>query len=233
MTERGASALDRSQDRLAIGPSSVRWDGTCLSFDIEEVGAVFGEKVRGKVRVFPESLVTADFPLDQQGRHRWCPIATRSRIEVSFAAPNLSWSGDAYVDSNFGSEPMEKRFRTWQWSRAHVEGGTSVFYEGDRLDGSKFALSLLFDRAGIPHLAERPSRVALRPSGWLMPRATRSEGSAKVLKTWEDAPFYARSTLETELHGQPALAVHETLSLTRFTNFIVQGMLPFRMPRRA
>ncbi len=233
MTERGAGDLHRSSDMLAIGPSSVRWEGDCLLFDIEEVGAVFGETVRGTVKVHPEALVNSGFPLDPQGRHRWQPIATRSRIEVAFQKPGVSWSGDAYVDSNFGSEPMEDRFREWQWSRAHGKCGTAVFYEGTRLDGSTFSLSLNIDRQGIPHLSEMPDLVHLRPTGWLMPRSTRSEGDASVVKTWEDAPFYSRSTLGARLRGENVLAVHESLSLTRFISPVVQFMLPYRMPRKA
>jgi len=233
MTERGANSLHRNSDTLQVGPSSVRWDGDCLLFAIEEVGAVFGEKVRGTVKVHPEALVCSGFSLDPQGRHRWQPIAPRSRIEVIFEHPGLSWSGDAYVDSNFGSEPMENRFREWQWSRAHGTDGTSVFYEGTRLDGSSFSLSLNIDFQGLPKVMEMPNLVNLRPTGWLMPRSTRSEGEAKVVKTWEDAPFYSRSTLGTRLNGENVLAVHESLSLTRFINPVVQFMLPFRMPRRA
>jgi carotenoid 1,2-hydratase len=232
MTERGSGALDRGQDHLVIGPSSVRWDGDCLSFDIEEVGAVFGERVRGTVKVHPEALVRSGFPLDPYQRHSWNPIATRARIEVAFERPDLGWSGDAYVDSNFGSEPMEQRFRHWQWSRAHMPGGSVVFYEGERLDGSRFALSLVIDRHGVPQQADAPTLVPLRRTGWLMPRATRSEGTAKVLKTWEDAPFYARSALATTLQGRQVLAVHESLSLTRFISPVVQWMLPYRMPRK-
>jgi carotenoid 1,2-hydratase len=217
---------------MVIGPSAIRWDGNCFSFEIEEKGAVFGERVRGEVKVHPEALVTSGFPLDPRGLHRWEPIATHARIEVNFENPSLAWQGDAYVDSNFGSEPMEARFRHWQWSRAHVAGGTAVFYEGERLDSSRFALALTIDRSGVPHLAQAPALVSLRPSGWLMPRATRSEGAARVLKTWEDAPFYARSALVTTLAGEQVLAVHESLSLTRFIHPVVQWMLPYRMPRK-
>jgi carotenoid 1,2-hydratase len=233
MTERGEADLAQAPDSLVIGPSRVTWDGNALAFEIDEAGAVFGERVKGRVTIRPEALVTASFALDSDSRHRWAPIATRARVELAFDRPALSWSGDAYLDSNFGDEPMEARFRHWQWSRAHVPGGTRVFYEGTRRDDSRFALSLLIDRDGRPHAAEAPPEVRLRPTGWLMPRATRSEGRARVLKTWEDAPFYSRSTLATHLEGGMALAVHESLSLTRFAQPIVQAMLPYRMPRKA
>jgi carotenoid 1,2-hydratase len=47
----------------------------------------------------------------------------------------------------------------------------------------------------------------------------------------EDAPFYARSLLDGGYGGQPAAIMHESLSLRRFRQPIVQAMLPFRMPR--
>jgi carotenoid 1,2-hydratase len=235
MTERGEDALDQSADGLAIGPSRMHWDGHCLAFTIDERGAVFREPVRGTVRVWPEALVMRSFPLDPAGAHRWEPIATRARVEVAFSAPSLRWRGDAYVDSNFGAEPMEDRFRDWQWSRAHAGRDSLVFYEGRRLDGSAFALSLAIDASGTPRPIEAPPRHPVIPTGWLMPRAVRSDAGhpAALARTWEDAPFYSRSAIGVRLFGEDTLAVHESLSLTRFRSGVVQWMLPFRMPRRA
>jgi carotenoid 1,2-hydratase len=236
MTERGAGALRQQADSLAIGPSHLAWDGQCLEIGIDERGAVWREPVRGTVRVRPEALVMQSFALDPDRLHRWEPIATRARVEVSFAAPGLAWQGDAYVDSNFGSEPMEDRFADWQWSRAHAARDSLVFYEGRRLDGGDFALALAFDAAGTPRAVEVPPPLhPVTPTGWLMPRAARSDAGqpARLARTWEDAPFYSRSTLGVRLFGEETLAVHESLSLTRFRNGLVQWMLPFRMPRRA
>ena len=58
-------------------------------------------------------------------------------------------------------------------------------------------------------------------------------GHASVIKTWEDAPFYARSTLASRLYGEQVVAVQESLDLRRFASPIVQFMLPYRMPREA
>ncbi len=235
MTERGEAALLQARDALAIGPSRVTWDGQCLAFEIDERGAVWRERVKGRVRVFPEALVEESFPLDPEGLHRWAPIATRARVEVALEAPRLRWAGDAYVDSNFGDEPMEDRFRDWQWSRAHSRRGALVFYEGMRLDGSRFALSLAFDPSGAARPVEPPPLHPILPTGWLMPRAARSDPGhpAMLARTWEDAPFYSRSAIGVRLFGEETLAVHESLSLTRFRHRLVQWMLPFRMPRRA
>jgi carotenoid 1,2-hydratase len=51
------------------------------------------------------------------------------------------------------------------------------------------------------------------------------------VRTAEDAPFYARSLLDSKLLGEPVSAVHESLSLDRFNARWVQLLLPFRMPR--
>ncbi len=232
MTERGRAALAQGKDHLLIGPSAVRWDGSCLTFDIHERGAVLGERVEGRVRVWPEALARDGFDLDPDGRHRWHPIATRARVELCCERPGLRWSGDAYVDSNFGTEPMEARFRDWQWARAHVGEESAVFYEGVRLDGSSFALALGFDRHGRAEPIGRPPLVRLPRTRWAMPRAARSQGAARVVHTWEDTPFYARSALGLELRGKPVLAVHESLSLARFIHPAVQWMIGWRMPRR-
>jgi carotenoid 1,2-hydratase len=53
------------------------------------------------------------------------------------------------------------------------------------------------------------------------------------MQTLEDSPFYTRSVLSTHLLGEPATAMHESLSLDRFSTAWVQLMVPFRMPRAA
>ena len=75
--------------------------------------------------------------------------------------------------------------------------------------------------------------MRLPRTGWLVDRATRADAGAtpRIVKTWIDAPFYARSALQTRLFGEEVRAVHESLSLGRFRSPIVQSMLPYRMPR--
>jgi len=98
--------------------------------------------------------------------------------------------------------------------------------------GEPRALALLFDASGaVQHLPPQPVSPLPR-TGWRVARSTRSEGAASVLQTLEDAPFYARSLVQSNLCGQAVTAVHESLSLQRFVQPVVQCMLPFRMPRR-
>ncbi len=73
--------------------------------------------------------------------------------------------------------------------------------------------------------------VALKRTGWRVERSVRSDGTAAVIRTLEDAPFYARSVVSANLLGEPVTLMHESLSLDRFKMPVVQAMLPFRMPR--
>lgn len=233
MTERGRASVSRAADLFAVGPSAMRWSGSCLTIDLDEVAVPIPRRVRGRIRLYPDAISRADFALDPENRHHWRPIAPRARVEVALDSPALSWSGSAYWDGNRGREPLEAGFRDWQWSRAHLGRETAVIYEGVRGDGTGFASALRFDRNGDGQEERLPLAASLPPSKWLMRRTTRSDtGAARVMRTWEDAPFYARSTIETMLFGRPVQAVHESLSLTRFVSPVVQWMLPYRMPRR-
>jgi len=234
MTERGRAAVARDATSLSIGPSSMRWDGDALIIDIDERATPIPLGVRGRIRIIPEVMGTTAFALDSDRRHNWHPLAPRARFEVDLSAPDLSWAGNGYFDSNTGSESLEEGFSFWQWSRAHVGGDVGVIYEGDRRDGSRFALALRCDRTG--HWADEPlpQRKLLMPTLFAMPRSTRADAGhgARVTRTWEDAPFYSRSAIRTRLFGHVGEGVHESLSLDRFVSPIVQRMLPYRMPRR-
>ena len=238
MTERPRGAVVREPETLAIGPSRVAWTGDALEILIDErdkrVGVPWRRPVRGRVTVHPQMLNGESFALDPDGRHMWHCLAPRARIDVEMEHPALRWSGHGYLDSNRGSESLEQGFRRWHWSRAHHGRGAVVSYEGTRRDGSRFASALRFDAAGVPREAELPLVAPLPDTLWQMERKTRADrGHASVIKTWEDAPFYARSTLASRLYGEPVVAVQESLDLDRFASPIVQFMLPYRMPRSA
>ena len=233
MTERGTKRVHRDADHFAVGPSALSWDGNSLVIDIAEISAPLPYRVRGKVRVTPEMIGTTAFLLDSAGRHRWHPVAPRAHVEVEMTHPGVRWSGGGYFDSNFGDEPLEAAFDDWHWSRAHLSKDVAVLYEGRRRDGTPFDLALRFDHQGRWHDMVQPAPAPLPRTGWLVKRATRADAGStpRIRKTWIDAPFYARSALDTRLFGEDVQAVHESLSLTRFRSPIVQTMLPYRMPR--
>jgi len=151
--------------------------------------------------------------------------------------PALSWTGDGYLDTNDGDEPLEAGFRCWTWSRATLTGGrAAVLYDVVGADGPGPPIALRFDRAGKAEPMDPPPPAALPATRiWRIPRATRGDaGTApRVSRTLEDTPFYARSVVDTTIAGEATAAVHESLSLTRFARPWVRVLLPFRMPRRA
>ena len=65
-----------------------------------------------------------------------------------------------------------------------------------------------------------------------MARHMRAERPFETVSLFEDSPFYSRTLLKVETEEGSADAFHESLSLKRFRNPVVQMMLPFRMPRR-
>ena len=136
MTDRPRRALRRGPDFLQIGPSGMEWDGNALTIRIEEVTAPIPGRLRGTVRVIPQAVSTRSFLLDAAGRHRWQPIAARSRVEVALESPALRWSGPAYFDTNAGSAPLEQDFVDWDWCRAPMPDQTAVLYNALRRDGT-------------------------------------------------------------------------------------------------
>ena len=232
MTERAAATRDATH--LSIGPSALRWDGDCLVIRIDEVTMPVPSRLRGEVRVHPAALTRRSFALDESGRHLWSPVAPVSRVEVALDSPALRWSGPGYLDSNEGTAALEADFVEWDWCRAPTPAGATILYNARRRVGGAQSLALQVDRAGSVTPVAPPPEAALPATRWRLPRHTRADTGAmpRVRQTLEDTPFYSRSVIETRLHGEDVVAVHEGLSLDRFAAPWVQAMLPFRMPRR-
>ena len=239
MTERGRRAVYRDATQLRIGPSLVRWDGASLAIDIDEVTAPLPSRIRGTVRVHPAALTGQIFPLDGAGHHHWSPIAPACRVEVALGSPALTWSGPGYLDSNWGARPLEADFVHWDWCRAPMPDaagrpGAAILYNAIRREGGEQSLALRVEGDGAASAFPPPPRIRLAPTFWRMTRDTRVDAghTATVRQTLEDAPFYSRSVIDTHLLGQPVTAVHESLSMDRFINPLVQAMLPMRIPRQ-
>jgi carotenoid 1,2-hydratase len=233
MTERGRASVHRDSDTLAIGPSSLRWNGETLVITVCETGVPLPRAIRGEVRVTPEARTGFTAALDDAGRHRWRPMAPRARVEVTLHQPSLRWSGQGYLDSNDGDEPLEAGFRRWDWCRAALPGGeAALLYDTFPRIGAARSIAIHIARQGAVTPIVPPPLVALPRTAWRLPRFTRAEGgAAHVTRTLTDAPFYARSVLQTQLLGHPTEAMHESVDLGRFAAPWTQAMLPFRMPR--
>ncbi len=190
-------------------------------------------RVRGQVRVHPQRLFNYSTSLQASGRHRWGPIAPRARIEVKLEQPSLSWQGQAYLDSNEGDEPIDRGFGHWDWSRGDLsDGSTVVVYDIEPDDPCGHVLALRFMPDGQVLNFEAPDQRRLPRTGWRIDRRMRSEGAVKVVDQLEDTPFYQRCVLSSHLLGQAVTCFHETLDVPRLVHPLVQGMLPWRMPRR-
>ncbi len=235
MTERGRAQVRSSAAALHIGRSAMQWEGDALAIHIDEVTTPWARPLRGVVRLHPLALLSQTYALDGAGLHHWQPIAPCSRVEVELSHPGLRWRGTGYLDSNRGQRPLDQDFKNWDWSRAALKGQrTAVLYDATRTDGSTTSLALAFAAQGAVQHMPPPPCTPLPATQWRLQRTTRSDAAndTSVIQGLEDGPFYSRSLLRTQLLGESATAVHESLSLQRWKQLLVQAMLPFRMPRR-
>jgi carotenoid 1,2-hydratase len=234
MTERSRVAGERGAREFVIGPSALHWDGEALSIDINEWANPWPHKVRGRVVVRPRGLSRFGAALDAQGRHRWGPLAPSARVEVDLASPGLRWSGEGYLDSNEGDEPVAQGFAEWHWLRARLaDGSTAVAYDLREPGGGQRTIAARFGADGRAGPIELPPCRPLPASAWRVQRVARAGEGARVNRSLEDTPFYARSVLDAELCGERVAAMHESLDCRRLDSTWVRGLLPFRMPRRA
>lgn len=233
MTERKRRHLTRDATTFAIGPSRLDWDGDTLEARIDEITVPLPRRVRGRLRMMARRVEAAEYPLDAAAHHLWRPIAPCARIEVVFDKPALRWSGHAYLDHNRGATPLARAFRTWSWSRAATDDGAVIFYDATRRDGTQADLALRFSRLAAPTRIPAPPFTIVKPSLFRLRRRVRADPGTtpRLIRTLEDAPFYARSRLISSVHGMSVETIHETLDLDRFENPIVRQILKFRMPR--
>ena len=234
MTERSQASLQRSASELVLGPSRLQWDGQSLLIDIDEIGVPLPQRVRGRVRVWPRGLADFTTALDDGGRHRWGPIAPCARVEVDLQQPGAKWSGEAYLDSNEGDEPIDRPFTEWDWSRAAMkDGSTAVIYDVRQKAGADRVIARRFMRNGTSEEFAPPPRQALPRTAWRLNRSMRTDAGAPAVveQTLEDTPFYVRSVLQSGLLGERVTSVHETLNVPRVVALSTRLMLPWRMPR--
>jgi carotenoid 1,2-hydratase len=155
-------------------------------------------------------------------------------VDVDFPALKVKWSGHGYLDSNSGSEPLADGFSGWDWTRSRLDNGDcAVRYEARHPMRPTHRLALRFGEDGSIRTEPLRSAGSLpTTSVWRVKRRMPgSEGQQKVLRTFEDTPFYARSLIETQFGEERALGFHESLNMQRFEQPWVQTLLPFRMPR--
>lgn len=242
MTERGRNALSRTWQSLRIGPSRLDWDGNCLTLEFDEVSvprppAEWRPRcLRGTVRVIPDFTTQTVIPLAGGDGHFWNPIAPAARLEIELVEPNmLTWAGHGYFDSNWGTEPLERGFRHWDWARTRLKDGSAVIlYDSIRSDNSRQRLGLRFGTDGRETRFDLADATRLKRGFWGVDRylACDAEASPVIVRILEDSPFYIRSLVDAAIFGEPVRFMHESLSGRRLALALVKAMLPFRMPRR-
>jgi carotenoid 1,2-hydratase len=233
LTERDAAALHAGRDHFLLGPNRLGWEGDDLVARFDERTAPLGFPLRGAVRLHAGQRFDHPVALDPAGRHHWRAVAPFARAEVTLDEPRLAFSGSAYHDMNWGEEPLEAAFRSWDWSRAEVPDGAVVLYDSVLRGGGERPLALRFGQDGTVAPVEVPRAVPLPRTAWWLARSTRCDagGEARVAWTLEDTPFYQRSVVDATLLGHRARGIHESVDLDRFVTRTVQLMLPFRMRR--
>jgi len=235
MTERGRAALTRSATGFRVGPSALHWTDGQLVIDIDETAVPHLTPVRGRIVLTPTLPPGEEVELAGGGVHLWRCLAPAARIEAAFERPDTRWTGHGYFDSNAGARPLEDDFVRWDWSRAaHRDGRASVVYDMVRRSGEDLSLGFEFGPdAGMRPFTPPPTR-SMGKGLWRVDRWTQAEADVvpRVIDRLEDAPFYARSLIETKILGEETVAVHETLDCRRLRQSWVKCLLPFRMPRR-
>jgi carotenoid 1,2-hydratase len=233
MTERGGRSLEREASSIAVGPSSMAWNGDRLEIAIDEWAVPLPRRIRGTIVIDAGPVFSAVHPLDPEGRHRWRPILPFARARLHMEVPGMAWEGPAYVDTNDGDEPLESGFRYWTWSRAARPDGSTVFYDVETRHGTQRSIALALGADGSAVEARRPPFRTLPPTLWGVRRSVRSEAAPAAVRGFEDAPFYTRTGVDTVIGGQTCPTVCESVDLDRFGEPWVQALLPFRMPRRS
>lgn len=237
MTERPKNNVSISANEFQLADSAMTWDGSKLRIKIDEHLSPIPSPVRGEVIVDTSFQNNQSFQIDEKGRHRWRPICTAARVSARFTDPDLSWSGNGYLDTNDGDEPLEDGFRFWDWSRAELPNGESaVLYNCDLWNGGQQSIAIRLDKSGNIEQAEQPSAVPLPPTPiWRIKRRTGADHGTqpKLIKTLEDTPFYSRSIIESTIWGETCRSMHESFSGARYQSPIIKSMLKFRMPRRS
>jgi carotenoid 1,2-hydratase len=198
LTERGRESVTRSERALAIGRSTMAFDGDGVTVNVDEVTTPVPGRLRGRIRLRPSGFTPGPYLLDGAGRHRWWPLAPASRVEVEFTNPGLSWSGAAYFDMNHGDAPLERDFVEWDWCRTPLRSGAGVLYNVLRRDGSRQSLALRCAATGRRGggRAPSPGPAAARADLAHDPAHPQPDPSLRVVRTLEDTPFYTRSEIE-------------------------------------
>ena len=232
MTERRRDALRRDATSLEIGPSAMKWDGRSLEIDINEISAPWPHRLRGHVRVEPETINPRAFTLESQGSHIWRPIAPIARVSAAFSQPESSGAGMAILTQTSATnrlKPVSDAGLGLVRERAAARRSFMTPSEGAR-GRWLWALSLT-----VPAVSRRSHRLQWSPClahvGASKGRHARKTAAPALSTDSRIRRSIHARMVEHALLGERVSSMHESLDLDRFANPLVRAMLPFRMPR--
>jgi carotenoid 1,2-hydratase len=233
-TEYDRTRTQCSDDTLRLGHNRLEYTDDSLICHIDDLTAPLPSRVRGTVRLDCTRGGGPPVRLLPGREHLWRVIVPCGEVHVDLQQPRLTWRGQGYFDSNNGDEPLEVAFQHWSWLRATTAARrTLVVYHLSPSCGAEVTHALEFDPQGSCSVFDAPPAVSLRKSSWGIPRqvATEDPARAQLRSVLENAPFYVRSVVDTQLCGETVTAIHECASLERFQSPWVRSLLPFRMRR--
>lgn len=225
LTERRIDPAHRCADGIALGESSMRWQGDALVIDVDERRAPIGRRLRGRIRLTPEDVTDSCVALDPA--HSWWPVAPRARIEVDL--DGVSFRGHGYHDANAGDAALPSAFARWSWSRARMRRGAFLAFDVVRPSGAVDERAFVETQGRIEPIESLPCQP-LAQTRWGLRRSVRGD-RARLVRRLEDTPFYARDLVASRVLGEDVTMMHETMSCERLAAPWVRFLLSFRTRR--
>jgi carotenoid 1,2-hydratase len=235
LAERDASREPPANDTFRVGASSLTFAPSGVAtLEVDDRGPA---RLSGRLRFHPLEPALSPEPVSLSpglADHRWHALMPRARVEVELQRPGLTFEGSGYLDTNWGSEPMERKLAGWNWARTHSEEGARVVYDVRARDGRRFLHTL---GTGTPLQTASAIGVpaAGTTTGWGVALPAELDFRTHRLGTpgavIESAPFYAR--YEVRDAAGAVCGLGESLDLMRFDRAMVRWMLRWKTYRHA
>ena len=141
------------------------------------------------------------------------------------------FSGHGYHDANAGDVSLDTSFHSWSWARGRGEDASFITYDVVFTDKATSSHALAISKRGDVAPMESVTAIHVGATRWGLDRVVHADAgaTARVVRSLEDGPFYARAIVETRLGGRPIALMHETLAADRLRRRWVRFCTRFRM----
>jgi carotenoid 1,2-hydratase len=223
-------AVKRSAFALTIGKSMMIAAADRLIVPLDEQAATGKGRLRGEVEVELGTLSSRAFDLTDEKKHSWAPIRQGARCQVRLKEPALSFVGSAFVDTNYGTEPLETSIVRWTRSEAYADAGTAwLSFESQSARGNH-ELNLISLDQSVERTTFAAPPLALKKSRFGLQSSVRLDEITRVT-VLEDTPFYVRNLIVGRQGPHDVRVFHEHVDLTRFKAGWMQALIPLAMRR--